>query len=149
MIQQVTSFLSDGKRILRLSLGCLMESMRRDPQKYNKSIYCNGSLSSGGIDQYSIDIYGRQLYPSYDNLFEKYNPTLLEEAEKLYNKSVKELTEQIITEYSIKNSLSQLFRPGRKQRQQFRYMPFNKLSLPIAISDNQAIHIRGVEHIFR
>jgi hypothetical protein len=37
-------------------------------------------------------------------------------------------------------------RPGRKQ-QQFRYKPFNKL-LPIAISDNQAIHVRGVERIF-
>jgi hypothetical protein len=62
---------------------------------------------------------------------------------------VKELTEQIITEYSIKNSSSsQLFRPGKEQRQQFRYMPFNKLSLPIAISNNQAIHVRGVEHMF-
>ena len=125
-----------------------MESMRRDPQKYNKSIYCNGSLSSGGIDQYSTDIYGRQLYPSYDNLFEKYNPTLLEEAEKLYNKSVKELTEQIITEYSIKNSSSQLFRPDRKQRQQFCYMPFNRLFLPIAISNNQAYSFKRVEHMF-
>jgi hypothetical protein len=72
---------------------------------------------------------------------------LLKDAEKLYNKLVKERTKQIITEYLTKNSSSQLFKPDKEQ-QQFRYKPFNKLSLPIAISDNQAIHVRGVEHMF-
>jgi hypothetical protein len=81
----------------------------------------------------------------------RYNSTLLEDAEKLYNKSVKECTEQVITEYSINSSFShdKLFRPENEQhRQQFYYKPSNKLSLPIAISDNQAIHVRGVERIF-
>ena len=145
VIQYVTSFLFDVKEILRLSLDSLMKSMRTDPQKYSKLIYYNRSLSASNIDQYYI--HGQQPYASFDNFYEAYESTLLKEAEKLYNKLVKERTEQIITEYSIKNSSSQLFRPA-KERQQFRYKPFNKLSLPIAISNNQAIHIRGVEHIF-
>jgi hypothetical protein len=144
--QHVTSILFDGKRILRLSLGSLTESMRRDPQKYNKLIYYNGRLSLGGIDQFT-DIYGRQLYPSYDNFFEEYNSTLLEEAEKLYNKSVKELTEQIITEYSIKNSSSQLFIPG-KERQQFHYESFNRPPILTAIRNIQTYSDKRVERIF-
>jgi hypothetical protein len=152
VIQQVTSFLFDGKRILRLSLGSLTESMRTDPQKYSKLIYYNGSSSAKNIDWqytgYYHYVHGQhQSYPSYDYFLEEYKSTLLEEAEKLYNKSVKKLTEQIIIEYSIKNSSLQLFKPDRKQ-QQFYYKPSNKLSFPIAISNNQAYPYKRVERIF-
>ena len=149
--QRVTTLLFDVKGLLRLSLDSLIESMRTDPQKYSKLIYYNRSLSAGNIDWQCTgynNINGQQPYASFDNFFEEYNSTLLEEAEKLYNKSVKELTEQIITEYSIKNSSSQLFIPDKKQRQQFRYNPFNKLSLPIAISNNQAYPFKRVKRIF-
>ena len=147
--QRVTTFLSDGKRILRLSLGSLTESMRTDPQKYSKLIYYNGSPSAQNIDWQYTGYYvdGQQPYPSYDYFFEEYKSTLLEDAEKLYNKSVRELTEQIITEYSTKNSSSQLFRPNR-EGQQFHYKPFNKLLLPIAISNNQLYPFKRVKHIF-
>ena len=122
MEQQITSNLFDGKGILRLSLFSLMESMRKDPQKYSKLIYYNRSLSAGNIDQYSTGYYcgipRQQLYPSFHDFYEEYESTLLEEAEKLYNKSVKEWTEQIITKYSIKNSSSQVFKPD-KELQQF------------------------------
>ena len=124
--------------------------MRKDPQKYSKLIYYNRSSSAGNIDwQYTgyNYIHGQQPYPSFDNFYEEYKSTLLEDAEKVYNKSVKELTEQIITEYSIKNSSSQLFKPD-KERQQFHYKPFNKLSLPIAISNNQTYSFKRVKHIF-
>ena len=149
--QKVTTLLFDVKGILYVSLDSLMESMRKDPQKYSKLIYYNRSSSAGNIDQRSTGYYyihGQQPYLSYDHFFEEYKSTLLEDAEKAYNKLVKELTEQIINDYSIKNTSSELFISDRKQRQQFRHMPFNRLSLPIAISDNQAIRIRGVERIF-
>jgi hypothetical protein len=37
-------------------------------------------------------IHGQHPYPSYDYFFEEYKSTLLEDAEKLYNKSAKEWT---------------------------------------------------------
>jgi hypothetical protein len=102
-------------------------------------IYYNRSSSARNIDQHYNGYYisRQQPYPSYDYFFEEYKSTLLEEAEKLYTKSVKELTEQIITEYSIKNSSSQLFKPDREQ-QQFHHNPFN----------NQAYPFKRVKRIF-
>src|SRR5215207_3589949 len=50
--QRVTSLLFDVKGILRLSLYSLMESMRKDPQKYSKLIYYNRSSAASNIDQY-------------------------------------------------------------------------------------------------
>src|SRR5215207_6070431 len=152
VIQQVTSLLFDVKGLLRQSLSSLMESMRADPQRYSKLIYYNRSSSAQNIDWqytgYYYYIHGqKQTYPSYDHFLEEYNSTLLEDAEKLYNKSAKEWTKQIITEYSIKNSSSQLFRPNR-EGQQFHYKPFNKLLLPIAISNNQLYPFKRVKHIF-
>jgi hypothetical protein len=148
--QWVTSLLFDVKGILRLSLDSLMQSMRTDPQKYSKLIYYNGNSSARNIDwQYTGCSYinGQQLYPSFDNFYEEYKSTLLEDAEKLYNKSVKELTKQIITEYSIKNGSPQLFIPG-KERQQFHYESFNRPSILTAIRNIQAYSGKRVERIF-
>lgn len=149
--QHVASILFDSKRLLHLSLSSLMESMRRDPQKYSNLIYYTGSSSVRNIDQYSTryyyHIHGQQPYSSFDNFFEEYNSTLLEDAEKLYNKSVKEWTEQIITRYSIGNISSQLSKPNRK-RQQLHHKPFNGLLLPVAISNNQSYPFKRVKRIF-
>ena len=127
-----------------------MESMITDPQRYSKLIYYNKSSPPGNINQHYTGYYihGQQPYPSYDYFFEEYNSILVEDAEKLYNKLVKERTEQIIADYSIKNSLSQLFKPGKEQLQQFHYKPSNKLFLPIAISNNQSYPYKMVERIF-
>jgi DNA integrity scanning protein DisA with diadenylate cyclase activity len=155
VIQQVTSILFDVKGLLRLSLFSLMESMRTDPQKYSKLIYYNGSLSARDTDRHYTGYYyhvngQQQPYPSYDHFFEEYKSTLLEDAEKLYTKSVKELTEQIITEYSIKNGSThnKLLRPDEERQQQFCYKPSNELPLPISRSNNQAFHVRGMNRIF-
>jgi hypothetical protein len=148
--QRVTTLLFDCKGILRVSLDSLMESMRKDPQKYSKLIYYNRSSSAGNIDwQYTgyNYIHGQQPYPSFDNFYEEYKSTLLEDAEKVYNKSVKELTEQIITEYSIKNDSPQLFIPG-KERQQFHYESFNRLPILTAIRNIQAYSGKRVKRIF-
>src|SRR5215216_5028777 len=153
VIQQVTSLLFDVKGLLRLSLVSLMESMIADPQRYSKLIYYGGSSSARNIGEHYTGYYihGQQPYSSFDNFYEEYNSTLLEDAEKLYNKLTKECTEQIITEYSINSSFShdKLFRPEKERhQQQFCYKPSNKLSLPIAISDNQAYPFKRVKRIF-
>ena len=117
--QRVTSLLFDVKGILRLSLDSLMKSMRTDPQKYSKLIYYNRSSSARNIDwQYTgyNYIHGQQPYASFDNFYEEYKSTFLEDAEKLYNKSVKEWTEQ----------------------QQFHYKPSNKPPLLTLLRTNQA-----------
>ena len=49
------------------------------------------------------------------------------DAEKLYNKLVKEWTEQIITEYSTKNGSSQLFMPEKGRQQQLFQKASNNL----------------------
>ncbi|HKG87867.1 MAG TPA: hypothetical protein VKA95_06035 [Nitrososphaeraceae archaeon] len=139
VIQQVTSILFDIKGLLRLSLVSLMESIRRDPQRYSKLIYYRGSSSARNVDwQYTgyNHIHRQQPYPSFNDFYEEYKSTLLENAQKLYNKSTKEWTEQIITEYSIKNNSSQLFRPD-KGPQQFHHKPSNRPPLLMALSNNQ------------
>ncbi|HKG89260.1 MAG TPA: hypothetical protein VKA95_13115, partial [Nitrososphaeraceae archaeon] len=149
VMQQVTSNLFDVKGLLRLSLSSLMESMRRDPQKYSNLIYYNRSSSVSNIDQHYNEYYihRQQPYPSYDYFFEEYKSTLLEDTEKLYTKSVKEWTEQIITEYSIKNSSSQLFKPD-KGPQQFHHKPSNGPPLLTALRNNQAYPFKRVKRIF-
>jgi hypothetical protein len=145
----VTNILFDAKGILRLSLFSLIESMRTDPQGYCNLIHYNRSSSAGNIDQHNAGqyIHGQQPYLSYDYFFEQYKATLLENAEKLFNKSAKEWTEQIMTEYSIKNSSSQFFRSDM-ERQQLHHKPSNRLSLPTAISNNQTYSCKREERVF-
>jgi hypothetical protein len=50
-------------------------------------------------------------------------------------------------EFSIKNSSSQLSKPDKEGRQQFGHKP-NRLSLPIALSNNQAYTSKRMERLF-
>ena len=137
--QHVTRILFDSKRLLYLSLFSLMESMRIDPQKYTNSIYYNKSTPARNIDWQCAGynhIHGQRPYVSFDSFYEEYKTTLLKDAEKLYNKLVKEWTEQIITEYSMKHSSSQLF-ISEKRRQEF--LPFH---LRYSYQITKPIHLR-------
>jgi hypothetical protein len=87
----------------------------------------------------------RQL--SFNNIDEEYS-TLLEDAEKLYKKLVKERTEQVLNEYSIKNGSTHNKSLSPDEELQQHYEPSIGLSLPPAISDNQAVHVRGVNRVF-
>jgi hypothetical protein len=87
-----------------------MESIRADPQKYRDLINYNGSSSAVNTAwQYTRynHIRGQQSFASFDNFYEVYKTTLLKDAEKLYNKIVKEWTEEIITMQSMKSGSSQ------------------------------------------
>jgi|SRR5918994_5130831 hypothetical protein len=101
--QEVTRVLLDGKGLLNLAIYSLMESMRKDPDKYSFMIYY-GSVSSitnnGSIFHNASYTVGQQLqYPSLDSFFEAYKAMLLDDAEKLYKDLVKEWVNRIITDY--------------------------------------------------
>ena len=98
---KVTNLLSDGKSVLKVAVDSLMKSMRKDPQKYINLIYYNQNSSASRYTEY-IYVNGQQPYASSDYFREVYKSILLEDAEKLFNKLVKELTEQMIKEYSAK-----------------------------------------------
>ena len=108
--QEVTRILLDGKGLLNLTFYSLMESMRKDPDKYRSLIYYNSasSIRGYGIVPYDgANAYGYQLqYPSYDSFFEAYKTMLLDDAEKLYKKLVTEWINRIITGYISPNSSS-------------------------------------------
>jgi chromosome segregation ATPase len=97
---KVTNLLSDGKSVLKVAVDSLMKSMRKDPQKYINLIYYNQNSSASRYTDY-IYVNGQQPYTSSDYLREVYKSILLEDAEKLFNKLVKELTEQMINEYLL------------------------------------------------
>ena len=102
---KITNLLSDGKGILIVALDSLMQSMRTNPQKYINLINYNQNSSARQYTGYNTgynNINGQQPYASFDHFDEE--STLLDDAEKLFNKLVKELTEQMIKEYLAKNS---------------------------------------------
>jgi hypothetical protein len=96
--EKVQSILSDQKMVLKLALLSLIESMRKDPDKYSRLIYHNTPSAANYNSQcYDTDSYGQQQqqYPSH-----AYTDMLLEEAEKLYNKLTKEIGDEIISDYA-------------------------------------------------
>ena len=101
--EKVVSILSDKKMLLKLALLSLTESMRKDPDKFNAFIFCDNKSSCSttqtrGYSQYYDTVpYGRQQQQQYSS--QDCIDVLLEEAEKLYNKLVKEFVDEIITDY--------------------------------------------------
>ena len=121
--QEVTRILLDGKGLLNLTFYSLMESMRKDPDKYRSLIYYNSASSITGYGIVPYDgayAYGYQLqYPSYDSFFEAYKTMLLDDAEKLYKTLVTEWVNRIITGYVSPNSSStssSLLPSGRQEQ---------------------------------
>jgi archaellum component FlaC len=101
--------LSDGKGLLRLALYSLIESIRNEPVKYSSLIYYN-NMSSTTTD--SGDFY----------FMEYHTAMLVTEAEKLYNKLVKDLVNRAIDDaaFSRRSALSSsplLTSPADRQQQ--------------------------------
>jgi DNA-binding CsgD family transcriptional regulator len=102
--QEVTQILQGVKELLILAFYSLMESMRKDPNKYSALIHYNNNMVPAVTDYpvfYSADYLGyglqkQQQYPSHDSFFETYKTMLLGDAEGLYNRLVKEAVNRII-----------------------------------------------------
>jgi transposase len=104
---KVCSVLSDGKGLLRLALYSVMESIRNEPVKYSPLIYNNISLP--GTTHYPASyIYGGQQEQNISSrdyyYMEYYTATLVQEAEKLYNKLVKDLVNRAIDDAAFSRS---------------------------------------------
>jgi predicted transcriptional regulator len=100
--EKVCSILLDGKGLLKLAFFSLMDSMRKDPDKYSSLIHYNNKLQSNDIGrQYSVSsTYGEKpQYPSYYYFFEAYKIMLMEDAERLYEQLLQEQTNSIIANY--------------------------------------------------
>lgn len=104
---EVSTFLFDNKGLVRLAFYSLIESMRKDPEKYSSLIHYAGNNNSSSTGWYNDGQYYRSLgydkYPhqfnSYDPFFEALKSTLLQDANKLYEQLVKEQTATIISSY--------------------------------------------------
>jgi hypothetical protein len=112
---KASSVLSDGKGLLRLALYSVMESIRNEPIKYSPLIYYhnnnnNNNISLPGSTHYPVSYMyeeRQQLYISSQDYFtEHYTAMLVQEAEKLYNKLVKEITEGITYDPAFSSSSS-------------------------------------------
>jgi hypothetical protein len=105
----VSSILSNAKSLLRLALDSLIESVRNDPAKYSSLIYnCNNNMSMSTTN--SSYMYGGQqqqhYIPSQDYFIEHYTAMLLHEAEKLYTKLVKDLTNRVVSDMAFSNNIA-------------------------------------------
>ena len=141
--EKVVSVLSDRKMLLKLAILSLAESMRKDPDKFNAFIFCDNKSSCSttqtrGYSQYYDTVpYGQQQqqYPSQDCI-----DVLLEEAEKLYNKLVKELVDESISDYAFRISSSlPVLSPSDEKEQQ---------SHPKQTTADIQSHMHAAEHRF-
>jgi hypothetical protein len=101
---KVHNVLSDRRMVLKLAVLSLIESMRKDQDKYSRLIYHNTpSNADCGSQYYDTASYVQQQkqYPS-----QAYIDMLLEEAEKLYNKLTKEMADDTISDYGSNISSS-------------------------------------------
>jgi len=106
--ERVHSVLSDRKMLLKLALLSLIESMRKDQDKYSHLIHNNNTSSTPPRTEatdYDTASYGQQQqqYPS-----QAYTDMLLEEAQKVYNNLAKEIGDEIISDYASSTSSSLL-----------------------------------------
>jgi hypothetical protein len=100
--EKVSSTLSNGKDLLKLALFSLIQSMRKDPDRYISLFYDDTpSTIDYGNQQYSSYCYGSSIYGQQQNHSrEEYMAMLVEETDKLFNDLVKELVDEIISEHA-------------------------------------------------
>jgi hypothetical protein len=94
--ENVKSVLIDGKIVLKFATFSVIESLRSNPELYNFVILdnSNNTTISYGDNYSSLMLSGRQQHQQSFN--DTYTALILEEAEKLYNKLITELTNKII-----------------------------------------------------
>jgi archaellum component FlaC len=120
---KVGSTLSDGKGLLRLALYSLIESIRNEPVKYSSLIYYNNMYSTTD-SSYMHEERKQQYVSSQDYFIEHYSVMLLNEAEKLYNKLVKDLVNEAIDDTAFGRGIALSSSPllsssaDRQQQQQ-------------------------------
>jgi hypothetical protein len=118
--EKVHSTLSDSKVLLKYAMLSLVESMKKDPDKFTSLIYNDKYSSTSSTMTYlsqfhaSFDMYGKDLqYPSQDWYADGCLDMLLEEAKIVYDNLAKDCIEGSINEYAAStSSLPSLPRPS-------------------------------------
>jgi ribosomal protein S8E len=106
------STLSDSKVLLKYALLSLVESMKKDPDKYNSLIY-NDIYSSTS----SPTVYGSQYYAAFDSYGQQQQfpseyyreaciEMLVDEAEKVFNNLTRECIDGSIADYAASTTSS-------------------------------------------
>jgi hypothetical protein len=109
--EKVHSTLSNGKMLLKLAVLSLVESMRNNPDKFSCLLYRNVPPSTR---DYSGPYYGSYMYVQKQYLSQDHDgegsvaKILEEEAENLYTKLAKEITDEIINDYASSKTSSSL-----------------------------------------
>jgi hypothetical protein len=133
--EKVHSILSDRRTVLKLALLSLTDSIKNDPDKYSLLIYHNTPSTINFNSQYYDAASYRQQQQQYPS--QAYTDMLLEEAEKLFNKLVKKLVDETITDYASSTSSSLLpLLPPPEERQ----------SHPITTTAANQTHMHTEEH---
>jgi hypothetical protein len=102
---QVSRVLLDSMGFLRLAFYSLIKSMRKDPEKYSALVhYANNGTSYG--DSYNTSSFGDPQFNSYDPFFKALESTILEDANKLYERLLKEQVNTIITDFASDKNAS-------------------------------------------
>ena len=93
--EEISRFLKDGKVLLQFALASIIESIRRNPDKYNDHLVGNASLSSTMAANQSL----------LSNI-EDYKDMILDEAKRLYDRLVKHFINSIMHNAADKSSSS-------------------------------------------
>src|SRR5215204_1829804 len=93
--EKVKDVLTNGKLILKFATFSVIESLRSNPEIYNFVIHDNSNNTTirYGSDYLSLMLSGQQQQQSFND---SYTALILEEAEKLYNILIRELTNKVV-----------------------------------------------------
>ncbi len=96
--EKIKEVLTNGKYLLQFAVASVIESLRSNPELCNFIIYDNSnntSISYGS--NYLSSVSGQQQQQSFNG---RYAALILEEAEKIYNKLMTELTVRVIAAHA-------------------------------------------------
>jgi hypothetical protein len=92
--EEVKSVLTDSKLLLQFTLASVIESLRSNPELHNFISYSRAVETTYGSNYLSLMSSGGQQHQQSFN--DTYTALILEEAEKLYNKLMRELTSRVM-----------------------------------------------------
>jgi hypothetical protein len=95
--EKVKDVLTNGKLSLKFATLSVIESLRSNPELYNFIIHDNSNnttIISNGSNYHSLMLSGQQHQQQSFN--DSYTTLILEEAEKIYNELITELTNRVI-----------------------------------------------------
>jgi hypothetical protein len=99
--EEVMRILLGGKQLLRLACCSIVESMRKDPEKYSSLIYYGSNKNNSSTTFYGGQ-YGSKYqcqFNTYNSFFEAFESMLIETSHKLYKKLLKEEINATISRY--------------------------------------------------